>query len=133
MRDLTLQFLSLTGFPSMVDFLSDSVVGNFRRALEGEMQATLEDRGKKALALLEESLKSSQGVLQEQVVDLYAKVFSEEDMKALVDFYQTDTGKKLVEKGASIQGSIGDLGSDWSNNVIRSLESQFASILGESQ
>ncbi|MEI8245260.1 MAG: DUF2059 domain-containing protein [Lentisphaerota bacterium] len=49
------------------------------------------------------------GNLKDQFVNLYADIFSAEELDALIKFYESPTGRKLIEKQPEIQKKIAQL------------------------
>lgn len=62
----------------------------------------------------------------EQLVDLlvpvYQKQFTEEDVKAFLEFYQSPAGKKLVEKQPAIMQESMVIGQQWGMGIAQKIQ-----------
>ena len=51
----------------------------------------------------------------------YAKVFTEDELKAIAAFYNSPAGKKLLEKGPQVTAEIGSAALIWQRGIARDL------------
>jgi hypothetical protein len=102
----------------------DAVLPQAARALKGELiqkdpnltdliDATVE---KNALALA-----SRRADLEKEAAMAYARVFSEEELKAIAEFYNSPTGKKLLEEGPNVTREVLKAEQIWQRGVARDL------------
>lgn len=75
------------------------------------------------------ALASRRGDLEGEAARVYAKVFTEEELKAIADFYVTDAGKKLIKEGPIATRGIVDAANVWQAGVARDLASNVAGKL----
>ncbi len=75
------------------------------------------------------ALASRRGDLEGEAARVYAKVFTEEELKAIADFYNTDAGKKLIKEGPIATRGIVDAANVWQAGVARDLASNVATKL----
>lgn len=68
---------------------------------------------------LSEELLSQKPDLLHVIAGLYSQYFTAEEMQQLMDFYQTDLGKKAVEGGLQMQEKVFVLFSQWSVTAIQ--------------
>lgn len=66
-------------------------------------------------------LASRRGDLEREAALAYAKSFSEEDLKAIADFYESPVGRKLIEEGPIVTRQISEAANIWQRGVARDL------------
>lgn len=67
------------------------------------------------------ALAPRRGDLENEVAAIYAKVFTEEELKAIADFYLSDAGKKLLSEAPIIERQIKQASQTWGSGVRRDL------------
>ena len=67
------------------------------------------------------ALVARRGDLENEAARVYAKVFSEAELKAIGDFYATDVGKKLLSDGPLATRQLIDAANIWQAGVGRDL------------
>jgi uncharacterized protein len=72
------------------------------------------------------ALAARRGDLEQEAARVYAKVFTEADLKAIADFYGTDVGKKLIKEGPIATRGIVDAANIWQTGVARDLAKNVA-------
>lgn len=92
----TILDLSNTEETTKVAFKStiDAMIANMKRS--GMPEAAAQEMSTEMTKWFNTEFKWAE--LEPKIVELYVKHFTEQELKALVDFYQTPTGKKLLEK-----------------------------------
>lgn len=82
----------------------------------------------KAIAAVAETYKPRKPELMDQIARFYALSFSKEELQQILDFYSSDTGRKLSKASATINQSVTDI-----VNVFRSNLNQefFAKVRAE--
>ena len=75
------------------------------------------------------TLAARRGALEGEAARVYAKVFSEEELKAIADFYSTDAGKKLIKEGPIATRGLVDAANVWQAGIARDLASNVAGKL----
>ncbi len=66
-------------------------------------------------------LAPRRGDLEREAALAYAKAFSEEDLKAISDFYDSPVGRKLIEEGPIVSRQVGEAATIWQRGVARDL------------
>lgn len=59
--------------------------------------------------------------LEKEAALAYAKVFTEADLTAIADFYNSDTGKKLLEEGPIVTRELFKAADIWQRGIARDL------------
>ncbi|MFK5977313.1 MAG: DUF2059 domain-containing protein [Rhizobiaceae bacterium] len=77
------------------------------------------------------ALAPRRGDLENEVAAIYAKVFSEEELKAIADFYGSDTGKKLLSEAPIIERQIKEASQTWGSGLRRDLSQAIGTKLRE--
>lgn len=75
------------------------------------------------------ALAARRADLENEAARVYAKVFTEEELKAIADFYSTDAGKKLIKEGPIATRGLVDAANVWQAGVARDLASNVAAKL----
>lgn len=75
------------------------------------------------------TLAARRGDLENEAARVYAKVFTEEELKAIADFYSTDAGKKLLKEGPIATRGLVDAANVWQAGVARDLAANVATKL----
>ena len=60
----------------------------------------------------------------------YAKVFSEKELNDIAAFYNSDSGKKLLENGPVVTRDLVKAAEIWQNGIARDLAQQVGEALG---
>ncbi|WP_246666048.1 DUF2059 domain-containing protein [Aquamicrobium sp. LC103] len=69
--------------------------------------------------------------LEREAALAYAKVFNEQQLKEIGEFYSSDTGQKLLEDGPIIAREVGRAAEIWQRGVARDLAQQVAEVLSK--
>lgn len=72
------------------------------------------------------ALASRRGDLEKEAALVYAKVFTQADLQAIADFYNTEVGKKLIKEGPIATRGIVDAANIWQTGVARDLAKNVA-------
>ncbi|WP_139975969.1 MULTISPECIES: DUF2059 domain-containing protein [Brucella/Ochrobactrum group] len=110
----------------------DEILPNAARALKGELiqkdpnlealiTKTVDD---KALALA-----SRRADLETESARVYAKAFSEDELKAIAAFYTSPAGKKLLSEGPIVTREVVKAANIWQNGIARDLATGVAEVL----
>jgi hypothetical protein len=110
----------------------DSILPGAANALEQQLiqknpdlQALITSTvGEKALALA-----ARRADLEKEAALAYAKVFSEQDLKAIAAFYDSDAGKKLLTEGPKVSGELVKAADIWQNGIARDLAEEVGGAL----
>lgn len=98
----TIEFIKLTGagaaFEQAIDQIGAAVLAENKEAYKKEANGTLDG-------------------LYEKMAELYMAEFTQDEIKELVTFYNTDLGKKLAEKQLSLTQKAMMFGQSWGMEV----------------
>ncbi|MDZ7900368.1 MAG: DUF2059 domain-containing protein [Arcicella sp.] len=96
-----------------VDKMMDKMYGSIIPMMQSQMRKSVPDSlqttKSKAMmddnmkVIMEESKKMASDFLNNDMVGIYEKNFSDQEVKDLVAFYKTSTGKRMIEKTPAIQ------------------------------
>ena len=75
------------------------------------------------------SLASRRGDLEKEAAAIYAKTFSEDELKAIADFYKSEAGVKLLENGPLVTRELLKAAEIWSNGIQRDMAQTVATKL----
>lgn len=67
------------------------------------------------------ALASRRADLENEIARVYARTFSEPELKAIVDFYSSEAGMKLLAEGPTVTREALAAADVWSNGIIRDL------------
>jgi hypothetical protein len=81
----------------------------------------------------EEALKivPRRGDLEKEAAQIYAKAFTQEELTAIADFYNSPAGKKLIETGPLVTRELIRSADIWSSGVARDLADNVNKMLEE--
>jgi hypothetical protein len=66
-------------------------------------------------------LASRRGDLEHEAALAYAKVFSEEELKQMSDFYNSEVGQKLISDGPIVTREVAQAAQIWQRGIARDL------------
>ncbi len=72
------------------------------------------------------ALVARRGDLENEAARVYAKVFTEAELKAIAEFYATDVGKKLISDGPLATRQLIEAANIWQSGVARDLAQNVA-------
>jgi uncharacterized protein len=75
------------------------------------------------------ALAARRADLENEAARVYAKVFTEEELKAIADFYGTPAGKKLLKEGPIATRGLVDAANVWQAGIARDLATNVAGKL----
>jgi uncharacterized protein len=67
------------------------------------------------------ALAARRGDLENEAARVYAKVFTEAELKTIADFYSTDVGKKLISDGPLATRQLIEAANIWQSGIARDL------------
>ncbi|WP_174800493.1 DUF2059 domain-containing protein [Martelella limonii] len=62
--------------------------------------------------------------LENEGAQIYANIFSEEELNKLTEFYSSDVGKKFIQYGPIAARQLGQAGDIWARGIARDLSQQ---------
>lgn len=70
------------------------------------------------------SLASRRADLENEVARIYAKLFTEQELREIATFYTSEAGKKLLAQGPAATKETLQAADVWSNGILRDLRKQ---------
>lgn len=135
MRDKIIRFLDMTGFDGLIKNTVEVILGQFENGIRSLVWDDIE-KGEK-LAELSRSMEMVRSALwadfpafRDAIIGIYEKHFSPEELDAILAFYATPAGAKLLHIGSVLQGEINDASDRWSTGVLTRTEAQVMSVMG---
>jgi uncharacterized protein len=77
------------------------------------------------------ALASRRADLETEAARAYAKSFSEADLKAIADFYESPAGKKLISEGPIVTREVLRAANIWQNGIARDLAQSVGETLSK--
>lgn len=77
------------------------------------------------------ALAKRRGALEAEAARAYAKYFTEAELNQISTFYQSETGKKLLEKGPLAMGDTVAAFNEWRQSIARDLSTNVSKRLVE--
>lgn len=98
---------------TMVDLMEPSML-----KLIGEAHPSLSEKALDALRVaLHEEMQAGLNDLMGQLAQIYVRHFTDDEMRTVLAFYRTDTGKKLLAEMPAITKESAALGAAWGQQV----------------
>ncbi|PWW04463.1 hypothetical protein DFR52_1011161 [Hoeflea marina] len=110
----------------------DAILPNAAEQLKASLIQSTPDLQEEISATVDEKvydLVPRRGDLEREAAAIYAKTFSEADLKAIADFYSSDAGKHLIENGPLVTRELLKAAEIWSNGIQRDLSTEVATAL----
>jgi uncharacterized protein len=102
------KLFSLMNTEKMIDEMMDNMIPALKQQASG--QITGEDAKEKFDKyidfMMNETKELSKKIVNEEMVQIYDKHFTHEEIKDLIKFYKSPTGKKLLEKTPEITNDL---------------------------
>jgi uncharacterized protein len=107
----------------------DSILPAAAQALKSEMiqkDPNLEDLIVKTVDEKTLELAKRRADLENEAASVYARAFSEQELKEIAAFYGSPTGAKLLEQGGQVTGEVMQAAEIWQRGVARDLAQNVA-------
>ena len=75
-------------------------------------------------------MNNTDGIIQE-LIKIYSKYYTHQDIKDLLKFYQSDLGKKLISTTPSIVQESMAAGQNWGQNIVPIIQERVGKRLEE--
>lgn len=112
------KLMKISGSASMVDQIVDSMIPQYKQMVPSVPEVYWNEAGKK--------MKMSGGKLIAELVPIYDKYFTEQEIKGLIDFYESPVGKKMVKNQPLIMQDSMAVGQKWgiaiAEEIIKDLQ-----------
>lgn len=102
----------------------DSVLPQAAQALKQELIQKNPDLGSMISNVVDEetlALAPRRGDLEREAAQIYAKIFTEQQLQEMTAFYESETGKKLLEDGALVARQVHEAAGIWQRGLARDL------------
>lgn len=76
-------------------------------------------------------LVSRRGDLEQEAARIYAAAFTEDELNAIAQFYQTDVGKKLLQNGPIVSREVNSAAAIWGRGIERDLLENVTNALND--
>jgi hypothetical protein len=130
MKEQVLKFVQITGTANTIKATIEQIVQQYRDGISGFV-GNHSDKLEAALDVVRAALNEAVPTLEANIVDVYSKTFTEDDMTNIVAFYETPTGTRLLETGPQIMKAISDASDEWSRSVLHSVDNKIGEILSQ--
>ena len=131
MREKIEQFMSLVGTDKLIEQVVQDTSAHFRESLRDDLHGDeIPEDLKKALDVIETSLRASVPDLKTEIVKVYEMLIPENILDALIAFYDSEAGRLINTLGINIQTKIGSAASAWQIAAVKSVEGELAKLLG---
>ncbi len=127
MREKIMTFLNLTGLAKYPDVIAEGYTAQIRSQFMTD--ETLPDAFAKAIGLMTSTLEAKKDALFNTVISAYEKSFTEEELDALVAFYGSPVGRRVVELGGIVLPEVVAAGETWGAEALMSIQGALAEIL----
>nr|WP_156417793.1 DUF2059 domain-containing protein [Aureimonas sp. AU4] len=67
------------------------------------------------------ALAPRRGDLENEVARIYAKLFTEQELREIAQFYKSEAGRKLISQGPAASRDMMQAADVWSNGIVRDL------------
>ncbi len=87
-----------------IDDMMDNMLAVFQQQAEGKIQgAAAKEKYDEYVEFMKTEVRDlSDKMVNQEMVDIYNRHFTQEEIKDLIRFYETPTGKKLIEKNPEV-------------------------------
>ena len=112
----------------------DAILPRVAEALKARLIQNNPDLEQEILDFVDEetlALAVRRGDLERESAMIYASVFTEEDLRAIAEFYQTEAGQALIRNGALVARQTGEAALIWERGIERDLLENVSSRLRE--
>ncbi|MBO6541310.1 MAG: DUF2059 domain-containing protein [Rhizobiaceae bacterium] len=102
----------------------DAVLPQAAQALKQELIQKNPDLGSMISNVVDEetlALAHRRGDLEKEAATIYAKIFTEQQLNEMRAFYESETGKKLLEDGALVARQVHEAAGIWQRGLARDL------------
>jgi hypothetical protein len=102
----------------------DDILPQAARALKSELIRKNPDLTQVINQIVDEetlALAPRRGDLEREAAMIYAKIFTEQQLNEITEFYTSDTGKKLLEDGGLVARQVHEAAGVWQRGIARDL------------
>lgn len=110
----------------------DNILPNLAEGLKGQLIQSSPNFQNQISAIVDEqalALAPRRADLEKEAATIYAKSFSQEELKVISTFFNTDAGKKLLTNQPLVSRELGKAAEIWANGISRDLTNQSSNKL----
>ncbi len=107
----------------------DGILPDIADRAKQQLIANQPDQAEKISNIVDEvalSLASRRGDLEVEVAHGYARIFNEDELKVITDFYKSEAGKKLISETPVVARMIEQSARVWQTGIQRDLQQEIA-------
>jgi hypothetical protein len=130
MREKVTTFLKLTGLDKFPDVIADGFTEQIRSHFITEDGVELPEEMQKAVELMQGATQERKPALYEEMISIYAKAFSDEELDQLVAFYSSSAGQRVVALGGIALPELAQAGDVWTVEVMKSTGDALSKLMG---
>jgi len=128
-KDKIIQLFGLMNSDKMINAVVDNMSKMFQYPSAEQNNAKKDSIQAEYLSYVKSETKAfSKKLINEDMVNIYDKYFTEQDILKYIDFYNSPEGKKFIEQSPNIQK---DLMTNIINNYLPDLKNKFRNKLDE--
>jgi hypothetical protein len=112
----------------------DQILPNAAQALKGQLIQKDPNLQEDIIAIVDKqalAMASRRADLETESATDYAKAFTEDELKAIAAFYNSEAGKKLLEKGPEVTAELARAADIWQRGIARDLAEAVAKEMAE--
>lgn len=114
---LATQVFETAGSGDQIDGMIDQLAQQMADVLKQQNpQVTAEAQEEFRMRSMEQ-MKARKEQMMSDIAALYAAKFTEEELQGVLDFYNSDLGKKMLRESPAIQAQARTIGQQWSQNT----------------
>ena len=102
----------------------DTILPTMAQQAKAELIRNRPDKEAEITVLVDEvaiSLAGRRGDLENEIVQIFSRIYTEDELNAIADFYETEAGRKFLEQTPVMLREIERASQVWSNGVQRDL------------
>ncbi len=115
-----LRLIDMTGGAHMGELFGDAIA----RQISNNLRASHPDISANAFSIIKDETNKTladPGInkqLIEMLIPIYAKYYTDEDVRQMIAFYKTPLGKKIIKNNPAIAQASMQYGEQWGRNVL---------------
>ncbi|WP_062202828.1 DUF2059 domain-containing protein [Aureimonas sp. AU12] len=102
----------------------DQILLNAATQIKAELIVNNPDLQSQISDMVDESaiaLAPRRGALENEIARIYAKLFTEQELREIAEFYKSEAGRKLIQQGPTASREMMAAADVWSNGIVRDL------------
>jgi hypothetical protein len=116
---LARQFAEQVGAAELASTMIASMTPLLREQIHSNVPQLTDEQLDEVVGILTSEFRAAEGELTDLIVTLYATEFTEAELTAAIEFYQTDLGQMMLERMPSLMERSVALGQNWGATVAQ--------------